>query len=248
MCCRVYTGCRYDAVVTQPSGRRSATASSCAATPSSTRTSSPSWAATRRSSSTRDPRSSQAREILDDLRDLGSPAGRDRRQHARPLRPRLRQRGLPAGGDLGPRAVRDDDPPHRRGAARRSRPSAVPDLAAELADVVLDPPDRTFTERARRSTSTGERSSSPTSVADIPTTTSWSAIPDADVLCAGDLVENGAPPRSATGIRWTGRRRAEALLALVGERTVVVPGHGAHADRAFVERRSQRSAPSRTSR
>ena len=35
--------------------------------------------------------------------------------------------------------------------------------------------------------------------------------------------------RSATGTRWTGRRRVEALLALVGERTVVVPGHGDHA-------------------
>ena len=49
----------------------------------------------------------QAREILTDLRELTARPGDGRRRHARPLRPCLRQPRLPAGGDLGPRAMRD---------------------------------------------------------------------------------------------------------------------------------------------
>ena len=50
-------------------------------------------------------------------------------------------------------------------------------------------------------------------------------IPDADVLCAGDLLENGAPPWFGDGYPMDWPATAEALLEL-GERTVVVPGHG----------------------
>ena len=57
----------------------------------------------------------------------------------------------------------------------------------------------------------------------------------ADVLCAGDLLENGATPYFGDGYPMDWPATAEALLALTGERTVVVPGHGDHAGRAFVE-------------
>jgi glyoxylase-like metal-dependent hydrolase (beta-lactamase superfamily II) len=57
----------------------------------------------------------------------------------------------------------------------------------------------------------------------------------ADVLCAGDLLENGATPFFGHGYPMDWPATAEALLALTGERSVVVPGHGDHAGRAFVE-------------
>ena len=76
-------------------------------------------------------------------------AGRDRRQHARPLRPRVRQPGVPAGRDLGPRALPDDDP---SAPASASWPRSLAEVAAtcadELAEVRLDPPDRMFAEQA----------------------------------------------------------------------------------------------------
>ncbi len=120
-------------------------------------------------------------------------------------------------------------------AQRASGIEETPDIAADLAEVVLDPPDRTFTDRAVVDLDGREvhltylgRGHTDN---DIVVT-----VPDADVLCAGDLVENGAPPWFGDGFPMDWPATAEALLALVGDRTVVVPGHGAHADRAFVER------------
>ncbi len=57
-------------------------------------------------------------------------------------------------------------------------------------------------------------------------------VPDADVLIAGDLVEEGAPPQfgSAYPLDWPGT--LDALAELVTG--VVVPGHGAVVDREFV--------------
>ena len=49
-------------------------------------------------------------------------------------------------------------------------------------------------------------------------------------------VEEGAPPSFTDGYPLDWPATLEATLSLVGERTVVVPGHGAHGDRAFVER------------
>lgn len=60
-------------------------------------------------------------------------------------------------------------------------------------------------------------------------------VPDADVLLAGDLVEEGAPPaygRDCWPLEWPN------TLELVGQMTtpatVVVPGHGAVVDQAFL--------------
>ena len=120
-------------------------------------------------------------------------------------------------------------------AQRASAAEEVPDIAADLAEVVLDPPDRTIIDRGVLDLDGREvhltylgRGHTDN---DIVVT-----IPDADVLCAGDLVENGAPPWFGDGFPMDWPATAEALLELVGDRTVVVPGHGAHADRAFVER------------
>ena len=61
-------------------------------------------------------------------------------------------------------------------------------------------------------------------------------IGDADVLLAGDLVEESAPPAYGVDshpLDWSGA--LDVVLNLVGPATVVVPGHGALVDRAFVE-------------
>ncbi len=62
-------------------------------------------------------------------------------------------------------------------------------------------------------------------------------VPDADVLLAGDLVEESAPPvvrrrQLADGVAAGPRHRA---LGLITPATVVVPGHGAPVGRDFVE-------------
>ncbi|CAN5761197.1 MBL fold metallo-hydrolase [soil metagenome] len=62
-------------------------------------------------------------------------------------------------------------------------------------------------------------------------------VPDADVLLAGDLVEESAPPAigdDAYPLDWP--QSLDVLLGSLGTRSVVVPGHGAVVDRAFVQR------------
>jgi glyoxylase-like metal-dependent hydrolase (beta-lactamase superfamily II) len=58
-------------------------------------------------------------------------------------------------------------------------------------------------------------------------------VPDADLLLAGDLVEQGAPPQFGDGFPLDWPATMDALLALITG--AVVPGHGAVVDRAFVE-------------
>jgi glyoxylase-like metal-dependent hydrolase (beta-lactamase superfamily II) len=65
-------------------------------------------------------------------------------------------------------------------------------------------------------------------------------VPDADVVLAGDLVEESAPP--AYGIDchpldWPGT--LDVVINLVASDTLVVPGHGALVDRDFVEQQRQ---------
>ena len=111
--------------------------------------------------------------------------------------------------------------------------SAIPDLADDVASLVIDPPDRTFAETA--GLAVGGRRVELSFLgrghtdADIVT-----VVPDADVLFAGDLLENDAVPFFGDGypIEWPAT--AGRLLALVSG--PVVPGHGSIGDRAFVER------------
>jgi glyoxylase-like metal-dependent hydrolase (beta-lactamase superfamily II) len=60
-------------------------------------------------------------------------------------------------------------------------------------------------------------------------------VPDADVLLAGDLVEEGSPPAYGPDcwpLEWPAT--LELLAQMTTPRTVVVPGHGAPVDQSFV--------------
>ncbi len=110
-----------------------------------------------------------------------------------------------------------------------------PEIAADLAEVVIDPPDRTFSE-----TAVVEVGGRPVELRylgrghtdhDIVIT-----VPGAGVLFGGDLIENGAVPWFGDGypLDWpeTALRLAELATA------VVVPGHGDHAGPGFADRQA----------
>lgn len=117
-----------------------------------------------------------------------------------------------------------------------SRKSAIardqPDLAADLETVAIDPPDRTFAESA-----TIEVGGRPLELRylgrghtdhDIVI-----SVPGADVLFAGDLVEQGNVPFFGDGYPLDWVATSAAMVPLVSG--VVVPGHGDHAGRGFAE-------------
>ncbi|MFC7550115.1 MBL fold metallo-hydrolase [Plantactinospora sp. GCM10030261] len=52
-------------------------------------------------------------------------------------------------------------------------------------------------------------------------------VPDADVLVAGDLLEEGAPPQFDDGYPLEWPETVEALLGYASPATAIVPGHGA---------------------
>jgi glyoxylase-like metal-dependent hydrolase (beta-lactamase superfamily II) len=60
-------------------------------------------------------------------------------------------------------------------------------------------------------------------------------VPDADVVLAGDLVEESGPPMFGDGYPLDWPETLAAVQSRLGQSTVVVPGHGAPVDRAFVE-------------
>jgi len=121
----------------------------------------------------------------------------------------------------------------RTGLSRKAAIAAeAPEIADELAEVVIDPPDRTFAETAfvevggrrveLRYLGRGHTDH------DIVI-----RVPGTGVLFAGDLLENGAVPYYGDGYPLDWPETASRLAELVDG--VVVPGHGAHAGRAFVE-------------
>jgi len=120
------------------------------------------------------------------------------------------------------------------GEARRQRVMLqAPELAEELRDVEIVPPDRTLEESALLDL--GDRQVELRYLGRGHTDNDIVVlVPDASVLFAGDLLENGAPPSfsDAFPIDWatTGAR----LLELVDG--VVAPGHGDVADRGFAAR------------
>ena len=179
----------------------------------------------------------QAREIVDDLRTLTRDAGDARRRHARPFRPCLRQPRLPAGDDLGPRALRRVHRADRRGAPGAGRRREA-EIAADLAEVVLDPPDRTFAETAY--VDVGDRRVELRHLGRGHTDHDIVIkVPDAAVMFAGDLIENGAFPSFGDGypLDWpeTASRLAELVVGVVVPGTATTPGG-----------RSPRSRPSRS--
>jgi len=175
----------------------------------------------------------QAREILDDLGALGSPRialvvnTHGHLDHAfgnRIFRP------VPIWGHE--RCVTMIE---RTGDLQReSAGTQIPALADELAEVELDPPDRTFATRT--TIAIGDRAVELAYLGRGHTDNDIVVrVPDADVLCAGDLLENGATPYFGDGYPIDWPVTAAGLLDLTGRRTVVIPGHGDHAGRAFVE-------------
>jgi glyoxylase-like metal-dependent hydrolase (beta-lactamase superfamily II) len=175
----------------------------------------------------------QAREIVDDLRSIGGPrvsvvvnthGHYDHVFGNRVFRP------APIWGHE--RCVTMIE---RVGEAHRAAISVeIPALAAELGEVELDPPDQTFADRA--TVEIGGRQVELAYLGRGHTDNDVVIrVGDADVVCAGDLLENGAAPYFGDGYPMDWPATVGALLDLVGERTVVVPGHGAHAGRAFVE-------------
>lgn len=176
----------------------------------------------------------QAREILDDLRAIGLPPvtvvvnTHGHYDHAfgnRVFRPAVIWGHARSG-----RFLERTAETHRAATATEH-----PELAADLAEVVIDPPDR-LVDRA----ATIEVGGRPVDLAHIGRGHTDNdlivTVPDADTLCAGDLLENDAVPSFGDGFPIDWVATAAGILARTGERTLVIPGHGRHAGRTFVER------------
>jgi glyoxylase-like metal-dependent hydrolase (beta-lactamase superfamily II) len=121
----------------------------------------------------------------------------------------------------------------RTGEARKSRiATEVPELAADLGEVIIDPPDQTFTETAYLDL--GDRRLELRYLGRGHTDHDIVIrVPDAGVMFAGDLLENGAVPSfgDAYPLDWpeTAFRVAELVQG------IVVPGHGDHGDAGFAD-------------
>jgi glyoxylase-like metal-dependent hydrolase (beta-lactamase superfamily II) len=107
-----------------------------------------------------------------------------------------------------------------------------PDLAAGLAEVVVRPPNRTV-----HLESTVDVGGRPVvlrhfgrghTAGDLVV-----HVPDADVLVAGDLVEESGPPMFGDAYPLDWPDTVAALVRVTSPATVVVPGHGAPVDREF---------------
>ena len=110
---------------------------------------------------------------------------------------------------------------------------ALPDLADELRALVIDSPDETFAESATLEVG-GRRLNLHYLGRGHTDSDIVIQVPDADVLFAGDLLENDAVPYFGDGYPIDWPETATRLLALVSG--PVVPGHGSVGDRSFVER------------
>ncbi|MGW4154880.1 MBL fold metallo-hydrolase [Micromonospora chersina] len=130
-------------------------------------------------------------------------------------------------------AVLRDHPDELRRAAAEEMRAEQPDLAAELARTELLTPTHAVRDEAVLDIG-GRRV-----VLHHPGHGHTDAdlvvhVPDADVLVAGDLVEQSGPPafEESYPVQWPDA--VAALLRLTTPATVVVPGHGAPVDVEFV--------------
>jgi glyoxylase-like metal-dependent hydrolase (beta-lactamase superfamily II) len=110
--------------------------------------------------------------------------------------------------------------------------AGIPEIAADIREVTIDPPDRTFEDRA--TVELADRVVELRYLGRAHTDTDVvMTVPDSDVLFAGDLVEGQAPPSFGDSypMEWP------AVVALMLELVTgpVVPGHGDVAGREFVE-------------
>jgi glyoxylase-like metal-dependent hydrolase (beta-lactamase superfamily II) len=124
----------------------------------------------------------------------------------------------------------------RTGEARKQTIAVEePLLADDLAEIVIDPPDRVFATHARIEVGgrevmlryLGRGHTDHDVVVEIPGT---------DVVFAGDLLENGNVPFFADGYPLEWPATAASLAVRVREDGgVVVPGHGDHGGRALAD-------------
>lgn len=107
-----------------------------------------------------------------------------------------------------------------------------PELAPDIEAMVIDPPEHTFADRT--TIHVGDRAVELAYHGRGHTDSDISIfVPDATVLFAGDLIENGAPPSFSQGYPMEWAATVERLLPL--GTGAVVPGHGAVGDRSFLE-------------
>ena len=108
----------------------------------------------------------------------------------------------------------------------------LPEIAADIRETVIDPPERTFEDRV--TVPVGDRvvelsyHGRAHTDGDIVL-----VVPDANVMFAGDLLEEGAPPSFGDSFPLEWPATVEQILPLASG--AVVPGHGAVGDRAFVK-------------
>jgi glyoxylase-like metal-dependent hydrolase (beta-lactamase superfamily II) len=120
---------------------------------------------------------------------------------------------------------------HHGEAMRERVRSQAPDLAAEFDAVDIVPPQHTFSTEA--TVSFGGRPIEMRHLGRGHTDNDIIVVvPGAGVVFAGDLVEEGAPPSFGDSYPLDWPDTNEALLESAGG--VVVPGHGAAVDAAFV--------------
>jgi glyoxylase-like metal-dependent hydrolase (beta-lactamase superfamily II) len=177
----------------------------------------------------------QALEVLVDLRSLGAPKvvavvnTHGHYDHAfgnRVFRP------VPIWGHE--RAVAMLQP---TGGQKRLAATDLPKLAAEFAEVELDPPDRVFSDHA-----TVEFAGRRVHLAYLGRGHTDNDIvvrvEGANVLAVGDLFENGATPYFGDGFPMDWPATAETALTLTDATTIVVPGHGDLDGRSLMERQA----------
>ena len=108
----------------------------------------------------------------------------------------------------------------------------LPEIAADIREVVIDPPEQTFEDRA--TIHVGDRVVELSYHGRAHTDGDIAiVVPDAEVLFAGDLLEEGAPPSFGDSYPLEWPATVEQLLPLATG--AVVPGHGAIGSRAFVD-------------
>lgn len=123
----------------------------------------------------------------------------------------------------------------RTGEARKRTIAAEePSLADELAEIVIDPPDRVFATHARLEVGgrevqlryLGRGHTDHDIVIEVP---------GSDIVFAGDLLENGNVPFFGDAYPLDWPTTAAALAVRIEQGGVVVPGHGDHAGRPFAD-------------
>jgi len=108
-----------------------------------------------------------------------------------------------------------------------------PELAAGMATATLRPPNRTV--HMESTVDLGDRTVVLRHLGRGHTDGDLVVlVPDADLVLAGDLVEEGGPPMFGDGYPLEWPETLAALLRLMSPATTVVPGHGAIVDVDFV--------------